>query len=97
MTVTPTTMTCRIGRKVNGAPHLVVPYTMVTNDAKFLSGDAFSGRNFGEFLIDSFDVLHEEAKSKPRMMSVGLHSRIIGHPRTLSWADPVHGSFGKAR
>lgn len=70
--------------EVNGAPHLVVPYTMVTNDAKFLSGDAFSGRNFGEFLIDSFDVLHEEAKSKPRMMSVGLHSRIIGHPGRLA-------------
>ncbi|ABD57033.1 polysaccharide deacetylase family protein [Jannaschia sp. CCS1] len=68
---------------VDGAPHLVVPYTMVTNDAKFLSGDVFLGRDFGDFLIDSFDVLHAEAKAKPRMMSVGLHSRIIGHPGRL--------------
>ncbi len=69
---------------VNGKSHLVVPYTMVTNDAKFLSGDAFTGRAFGDLLIDSFDVLHAEAKSKTRMMSVGLHSRIIGHPGRLA-------------
>jgi peptidoglycan/xylan/chitin deacetylase (PgdA/CDA1 family) len=68
----------------NGNPHLVVPYTMVTNDAKFLSGDVFSGRDFGEFLIDSFDVLHAEARETPRMMSIGLHSRIIGHPGRLA-------------
>lgn len=70
--------------EVNGSPYLVVPYTMVTNDAKFLSGDVFSGREFGEFLIDSFDIFHAEAKSKLRMMSIGLHSRIIGHPGRLA-------------
>lgn len=69
---------------VGGTARLVVPYTMVTNDAKFLSGDVFSGRDFGAFLCDSFDVLHDEAKSKPRMMSIGLHSRIIGHPGRLA-------------
>ena len=63
-----------------GKPHLVVPYTMVANDAKFLSGDVYSGRAFGDFLIDGFDVLLSEAETKPRIMSVGLHSRIIGHP-----------------
>ncbi|QXT40267.1 polysaccharide deacetylase family protein [Gymnodinialimonas ceratoperidinii] len=68
----------------NGNPHLVVPYTMVTNDAKFLSGDVFSGREFGDFLIDSFDVLRAEAQVTPRMMSIGLHSRIIGHPGRLA-------------
>lgn len=70
--------------EADGRPHLVVPYTMVTNDAKFLSGDVFSGRDFGDFLIDSFDVLHAEAARKLRMMSVGLHSRIIGHPGRLA-------------
>lgn len=69
---------------VNGAPHLVVPYTMVTNDAKFLSGDVFSSRDFADMLIDSFDVLRAEAAVKTRMMSVGLHSRIIGHPGRLA-------------
>ena len=69
---------------VDGDPHLVVPYTMVTNDAKFLSGDVFSGRDFGDFLIDSFDVLAQESNYKPRMMSIGLHGRIIGHPGRLA-------------
>lgn len=70
--------------KVDGAPHLVVPYTMVNNDAKFLSGDVFSPRDFADFLIDGFDMLRTEAQVKPRMMSVGLHSRIIGHPGRLA-------------
>jgi peptidoglycan/xylan/chitin deacetylase (PgdA/CDA1 family) len=69
---------------VDGNPHLVVPYTMVNNDAKFLSGDVFSGRDFEDFLIDSFDVLAQEAEEKPRMMSIGLHGRIIGHPGRLA-------------
>ena len=50
-----------------GKPHLVVPYTMVANDAKFLSGDVYSGRAFGDFLIDGFDVLLSEAETKPRI------------------------------
>lgn len=70
--------------EVDGNAHLVVPYTMVNNDAKFLSGDVFSGRDFGEFLIDGFDVLAAEAETKTRMMSIGLHSRIIGHPGRLA-------------
>lgn len=69
---------------VDGKPHLVVPYTMVTNDAKFLSGDVFAARDFAQYLIDSFDVFRAEAETKPRMMSVGLHSRIIGHPGRLA-------------
>lgn len=70
--------------QVDGAPHLVVPYTMVNNDAKFLSGDVFAARDFAELLIDGFDMLRAEAQEKPRMMSVGLHSRIIGHPGRLA-------------
>ncbi|MFK7942023.1 MAG: chitin deacetylase, partial [Paracoccaceae bacterium] len=70
--------------EVNGTSHLVLPYTMVTNDAKFLSGDVFSARDFSEFLIDSFDMLRAESTQKPRMMSIGLHSRIIGHPGRLA-------------
>lgn len=65
---------------VGGTPHLVVPYSMVTNDAKFLAGDVFSADEYARFLIDSFDVLAEEGRTMPRMMSVGLHCRVIGHP-----------------
>ena len=70
--------------QVAGKPHLVVPYSMVTNDAKFLSGDVFSARDYADFMIDSFDVLLEEAKEIPRMMSIGLHSRIMGHPGRIA-------------
>ncbi len=70
--------------KVDGKPHLIVPYSMVTNDAKFLSGDVFSAKDYSDFLIDSFDVLLAESEHMPRMMSVGLHSRIIGHPGRLA-------------
>jgi peptidoglycan/xylan/chitin deacetylase (PgdA/CDA1 family) len=70
--------------EVAGRDHLVVPYTMVNNDAKFLAGDVFSGRQFGEHLIDSYDLLLAESVRWPRMMSVGLHSRVIGHPGRLA-------------
>lgn len=65
---------------VGDTPHLVIPYTMVTNDAKFLSGDVFSAADFANLLIDTFDVLHAEGAEMPRIMSIGLHSRVIGHP-----------------
>ncbi|RMA42299.1 polysaccharide deacetylase family protein [Rhodophyticola porphyridii] len=69
---------------VSGKPHLVIPYSMVTNDAKFLSGDVFAASDYASFLIDSFDILLDEAGDMPRMMSVGLHSRIIGHPGRMA-------------
>ena len=65
---------------VGGKAHLVVPYSMAINDAKIINGPLVTGRDFGDFLIDCFDVLRSEAELHPRMMSVGLHARIIGHP-----------------
>lgn len=76
-------------------PHLVVPYSMVTNDAKFLAGDVFSPRAYADFLIDSFDMLLAECPRWPRMMSVGLHARVIGHPGRMAglvrFLDHVQG------
>jgi peptidoglycan/xylan/chitin deacetylase (PgdA/CDA1 family) len=66
--------------QVEDRPHLVVPYSLVTNDAKLVGGPLVTGRAFGEFLIDSFDELVSEAGLHPRMMSVGMHARILGHP-----------------
>jgi allantoinase len=65
---------------VNGRPHLVVPYSLVTNDAKFIRGSIATANQYFEFLRDSFDVLYREGATAPRMMSVGLHLRIVGHP-----------------
>lgn len=66
--------------KVGDSSHLVVPYSMVTNDAKFAGGDVYSGRDYADFLIDTFDVLLAESATMARMMSVGMHPRVIGHP-----------------
>ncbi|XOV77964.1 MAG: allantoinase PuuE [Aestuariibacter sp.] len=62
-------------------PVLMVPYTLDANDMRFASPQGFnSGEQFFQYLKDSFDVLYEEGKSAPKMLSIGLHNRIIGRP-----------------
>lgn len=65
---------------VGGRPHLVVPYGLVNNDAKFIRGGMATGNDFFEYLRDAFDMLYREGRTQPKMMSVGLHLRLIGHP-----------------
>ena len=69
--------------QVNGHPHLVVPYTLSNNDAKFALGSFSTAREFGDYLRDCFDVMYREGETQPRMMSVGLHLRVIGHPARI--------------
>jgi len=65
----------------DGKPHLIVPYTMDNNDMRFVSPQGFnSGDQYFAYLRDSFDTLYEEGAETPRMMSVGLHCRLIGRP-----------------
>ena len=60
---------------------LIIPYTLDNNDMRFATNQGFnSGDQFYNYLKDSFDVLYEEGKTTPRMMSVGLHCRLIGRP-----------------
>lgn len=66
--------------EVAGGPHLVLPYSLVTNDCKLSPGEIASGRAFFEFLKDGLDLLVDEGRTRPAMMSVGLHPRMIGHP-----------------
>lgn len=62
-------------------PHLVVPYTLDANDMRFASPQGFnSGDQFFAYLKDSFDVLYAEGGSAPKMMSIGLHCRLVGRP-----------------
>ena len=62
-------------------PHLIVPYTLDTNDMRFATAQGFhNGDQFARYLTDAFDVLYEEGKTTPKMMSVGLHCRLIGRP-----------------
>ncbi|MBP1845491.1 peptidoglycan/xylan/chitin deacetylase (PgdA/CDA1 family) [Rhizobium petrolearium] len=66
--------------KVGERNHLVVPYSLTNNDAKFMRGAVATGDQFFQFLRDAFDVLYAEGKHRPKMMSVGLHLRVAGHP-----------------
>ncbi len=66
--------------EVGGRPQLVVPYTLGVNDSKFGRGQFATGEDFFTYARDSFDMLYREGESQPKMMSVGLHMRLIGHP-----------------
>ena len=60
---------------------LIIPYTLDNNDMRFATSQGFnSGDQFYTYLKDSFDALYEEGKTNPKMMSVGLHCRLIGRP-----------------
>jgi allantoinase len=63
--------------KVNDRNQLVIPYSLVTNDAKLVN--AFTdGDTFFRMLRDAFDTLYAEGRERPKMMSVGMHPRILG-------------------
>jgi len=60
---------------------LMIPYTLDNNDMRFATNQGFnSGDQFFTYLKDSFDALYLEGKKSPKMMSVGLHCRLIGRP-----------------
>ena len=62
-------------------PQLIVPYTLDTNDMRFATAQGFNtGAQFEQYLKDAFDTLYAEGAHAPKMMSVGLHCRLIGRP-----------------
>jgi allantoinase len=70
-------------RKTNGelVPHLVVPYALDTNDMRFSLPQGFAqAEDFYIYLRDSFDALYAEGADSPKMMSVGMHCRLLGRP-----------------
>lgn len=65
----------------HGEPHLVIPYTLDVNDMKFGTAQGFNqGDDFFTYARDAFDALYAEGETAPKMMSVGLHTRLIGRP-----------------
>lgn len=65
-------------------PHLIVPYTLDTNDMRFAAPQGFNtGEHFFDYLRDSFDVLYAEGADTPRLLSVGMHCRLLGRPGRL--------------
>ncbi|QEZ46019.1 allantoinase PuuE [Cupriavidus oxalaticus] len=66
-------------------PHLVVPYTLDSNDMRFATPQGFNtGEQFFQYLKDAFDVLYEEGdpagQDSPKMLSIGMHCRLLGRP-----------------
>jgi putative urate catabolism protein len=74
--------------KVAGRDQLIVPYTLDANDMRFATAQGFnSGDQFFAYLRDAFDTLYVEGADRPKMMSVGLHCRLVGRPgRTAALA-----------
>ena len=66
---------------VAGRQHLILPYAFDTNDMRFFDCFAFArAKDFAGYAIDAFECLLRESRDEPRMMSIGLHTRIIGRP-----------------
>ena len=72
---------CRTGSRHRDEPHLIIPYTLDANDMRFINTQGFGGgEEFFQYLKDSFDVLYAEGETSPKMMSIGLHCRVVGRP-----------------
>ena len=69
-------------RPHKGRAQLIIPYTLAANDMRFVTAPGFdNGEEYFQFLKDSFDVLYEEGRrGAPKMMSIGLHCRLVGMP-----------------
>jgi len=71
--------------EASGHPQLIVPYTLDANDMRFTTAQGFNaGEQFFAYLRDTFDVLYAEGADAPKMMSVGLHCRLVGRPGRLA-------------
>jgi peptidoglycan/xylan/chitin deacetylase (PgdA/CDA1 family) len=78
--------------EVAGKRHLVLPYAFDSNDMQFFHTNRFSGAgDFASYVIDAFDWLHREGAHAPKMMSIGLHLRIIGRPGRIAALDKILG------
>jgi peptidoglycan/xylan/chitin deacetylase (PgdA/CDA1 family) len=73
--------------KVGDKPFLVVPYSLDQNDIRFWKNQLFTANDFFEYQRDAFDTLYEEGATRPKMMSVGLHNRVIGRPGRAQGLD----------
>jgi peptidoglycan/xylan/chitin deacetylase (PgdA/CDA1 family) len=70
--------------QVGGAPHVVLPYAFDTNDMRFAPGQGFvQPEDFSRYCISAFDMLLREGATQPKMLSIGLHLRLIGRPARL--------------
>ncbi|OHZ01626.1 allantoinase PuuE [Salinicola sp. MIT1003] len=69
---------------VDGSSKLVIPYTLDNNDGRYVNGYGFQMSSFSAYLKGAFDLLYEEGRESPKMMSIGLHNRLSGRPGRAS-------------
>jgi len=75
---------------VGGARHLVLPYSFDTNDMQFQNTNRFdTAASFATYVCDGFDWLHREGEHFPRMLSIGLHLRMIGRPARMGALERI--------
>ena len=65
---------------VDGRPHLVIPYSYETNDNRYDHNGFGTAEDFARYMIDCFDLLYAEGADSPKIMSIGLHDRLVGRP-----------------
>ena len=75
---------------VGGRRHLVLPYAFDTNDMQFQHTQRFAtAGQFAEYCCDAFDWLWKEGARAPRMLSIGLHLRMIGRPARMKALEQI--------
>jgi allantoinase len=79
---------------VDGKPQLVVPYTLTNNDGKYLTGIGNADQWF-TLLKDAFDMYYREGATEPKMMSVGMHCRLLGHAARAVGLERILDYMGK--
>ena len=77
--------------EVAGRRHLVIPYAFDTNDMHYQHTGRFRGADFADYVIDAYDWLVREGATAPKMMSIGLHLRMIGRPGRIGALDRILG------
>ena len=72
---------------VDGRPIVIMPYALDTNDMKLWTTPAYTPADWLRYAIDSFDWLWREGETAPKMMSIGLHLRVIGRPGRIGYLE----------
>lgn len=82
-------------RRVGETSHLILPYTLTNNDAKFIRGAYATSDDFFAYMRDAVDLLVREGERQPRMMSIGMHLRVMGHPGRAAGLERFLDYLGK--
>lgn len=83
--------------RADGSPYVVLPYAFDTNDMRFFDRGGFvRARDFSDYVIDAIDALQAEARHAPRLLTIGLHPRILGRPARINALDTILHHVNKA-